>query len=213
MNFLLNLFAWLIILPWWGKLVLVGGLAVVIVGGAWWIKYQFHKITEDAVRNAGSALAGATVELHSIRPVPAPKGPSQYDAKPGDEDFCEGIDDEEWDEPGVAFYELDATIRPVDPEAVWNPTSLGPVPADWKGDSDIDVCENTGAVHTAHVYRGGGWIPVAEDDVDLSGKQRIRLLFGFQPDGVQAIKLRMVVTTFGDAFRLPAPLPRVVAAR
>lgn len=212
MNFLLNLFAWLIILPWWGKLALVGGLALFILGAAWWVKYQFNKITFEAVRDAGAALAGANVEVHSIRPVEAPRGPSAHDAQPGDEDFAEGIDDQEWDEPGVAFYELDATIAPADLEAAWNPATLAQVPAGWKGESEIDVCENTGCVHTAHVYRGGGWVPVPEDDV-VVGKQRVKLLFGFQPDGVKAIQLRMVVTNFGEPFALPVPLPRVVGSR
>jgi len=210
MQFLLNLVGLLILLPLWGKIALVVGLTAFVVGVGLWFKYQFHKIVEEGILNAGVALAGARVDVHGIRAVPAPVGPSPYDAKDGDDDFVEGVDDEDWNEPGVAFYELDVTVSPTDPDAEWSPDGLSIVPADWVPEEKTDVCERMGAVHTVHLYEVGRW--VLGDGDNVAGTHRVKLLFGFEPRGDKAVRLRNFVTPVGDAVALPAPHPTFAAA-
>jgi len=203
MRFLFNLVGLLAGLPWWGALAVLGALALFVVGSIWWFKWKFNQIVEEGVLNAGAALAGARVDVHSIKAVPAPKGPSPYDSKEDDEDFVEGLDCEDWNEPGVAFYELDATITPTDPDAEWSPDGVAPVPADWVGEEKTDLCERTGCVHTAHVFENGRW-EFAEGD-NVAGAHRVKLLFGFEPKGDRAIQLRNCVTPVGEPITLPAP--------
>lgn len=211
MQFLLNLVGLLIVLPLWGKIALVVGLVAFVVGAGMWLKYQFHKIAEESVLGAGAALENAKVDVHGIKAVPAPSGPSPYDPKEGDEDFMEGVDDEGWDEPGVAFYELDVTLTPIDPEAEWSPDGLSIVPADWVPEEKTDICERMGGVHTAHVFQHGRW--ELGDGGNVVGTQRVKLLFGFQPKGDKAVCLRNFVTPVGNPIALPRPLSGVVGAR
>ena len=210
MKFLVNMIAMFALLPWWGSLLVVAGLVLLVFVGIWWIKYQFHKIVQEGVLNAGAALALARVDVHDIRAVPAPAGPSPYDAKEGDDDFIEGVDDEDWSEPGVAFYELDVTVSPTDPDAEWSPDGLSIVPANWVPEEKTDICERMGAVHTAHLYEDGRWVQGDGDNV--AGSHRVKLLFGFEPKGDKAVRLRNFVTPVGEAIPLPAPHPTFAAA-
>jgi hypothetical protein len=209
-KFLVNMIAMFALLPWWGSLLVVAGLVLAVLGGIWWLKRQFHKIVEESILNSGAALQGARVDFHGIRAVPAPVGPSPYDAKEGDEDFIKGVDDEDWSEPGVAFYELDVTVSPTDPEAEWSPDGLSIVPADWVPEEKTDICERMGAVHTVHLYEDGRW--VLGDGDNVAGKHRVKMLFGFEPKGDKAVRLRNFVTPVGETIPLPAPHPSFAAA-
>ena len=209
MRVLLDIVLLFTLLPWWGALAVLGGIAVAILVGIWWVKRKFNQIVEEGVLNAGAALANADMAVYSLRAVPAPKGPSPHDDDPSDENYIEGLDGEEWDEPGVAFYELEAMITPADPNAEWSPDALTPVPADWVPDEPTDVCERMGCVHTAQVFHDGKW-EFAEDRV--VGPQRVKLLFGIDAEKIRAIQWRSVVTPVGGSIVLPAPHPSVATA-
>jgi hypothetical protein len=183
-------------------LVIMGGLAAYI---AWWyltFQRRFEKICHDAVVDAGSPLKDAAVEVHSVTAAPRPAGPSPYDLKEDDEQFCEDLDGQPWDEEGCSFYWIDATITPADPATKWDPTGLAVVPADFVPEDPADVCEQLGALHSAERFVIDRFQPASEGDV--RGRQRLRMLFAV-PDGVRAVKFANLVTYFGHA-ELPPPL-------
>jgi hypothetical protein len=202
MRFVLNLIDLCLGLPWWGALAVVGGLVAFVYLSGVWFKWKFHRIVHEAVLEAGAALRGADLVVHGVTAVPAPRGPSPYDIKEDDEEYCEGIDGQPWEEDGVHFYQIDATITPADPAATWDPTSLNVVPADFEPDDPTDVSEQMGGMHSAEAYVGGGWQPLPEAEV--KGPRRLRMLFGI-PEGVREIKFASLVTYFGKV-ELPAPL-------
>ena len=202
MRFLANLIDLCMNLPWWGALAVVGGLVAFVYLSGVWFKWKFNRIVHEAILDAGAALRGADAAVHSVTAVPAPKEPSPYDLKEDDEQFCPELDGTPWEEEGVHYYRIDATITPADPQAAWDPTALAVVPADFAPDDPTDVCEQLGGLHSAEVYVGGGWQPLPEAEV--KGPRRLRMLFGI-PEGVRAIKFASLVTYFGNV-DLPAPL-------
>jgi hypothetical protein len=184
-------------------LVIMGGLAAYI---AWWyltFQRRFEKICHDAVVDAGSPLKDAAVEVHSVTAAPRPAGPSPYDLKEDDEQFCEDLDGQPWDEEGCSFYWIDATITPADPAAAWDPTTLSLVPADYIPDDEIDISEQLCGLHSAEIHVNGRFRPAPEKDV--RGPQRLRMLFAVH-DGLRAVKFALFVTYFGRV-ELPPPLP------
>lgn len=191
--------------PWWVVAAVVIAVPLVFVAGmvfvVWYFKYRFHKMIHEAVLEAGSALKGAEANIHSVKAVPAPTEPSPYDAKEGDEDYCEEMDGKPWEADEADFYQIDVTITPADADAQWDPTGIGVVPADFQPDDPTDVCEKMGGLHSAELFAGGRFEPAHEEQ--LTGAQRVRLLFGI-PKGVRAVKFSSVVTYFGHV-TLPAP--------
>jgi hypothetical protein len=203
MRFLLNLIDLCLSLPWWGALAVIGGLVAFVYLSGQWLKWKFNRIVHEAVLEAGATLRGADVAVHAVTAVEAPKDPSPYDINEDDEEYCPELDGQPWEEEGVHFYKIDATITPADAQAAWDPAALAVVPADFEPEDPTDVCERLGGLHSAEVHAGGGWQPLAEGEV--KGPRRLRMLFGI-PDGVRAIKFASLVTYFGKV-DLPAPLP------
>jgi len=201
MRALLNL---LMNLPWWIDLAILAVLAAVAYGLGWYLKYKFHRIVHEAVVDAGAALRDAAVTVHSVTAVPLPSARSPYDTDRDDEDFVEGVDDEPWDEDGVSYYAIEATITPVTPAAAWDPTGLALVPADYEPDDPADVSGQICPLHSAEIFVNGALRPAPEKDV--RGPQRLRMVFAVH-DGLRAVKFALVVTYFGRV-DLPAPLPK-----
>ena len=190
--------------PWWVALAVLGAL-----GGYtlyWFLTFQrrFEKICHDAVLEVGKALEGAEVEVHVVKAVPRPEGPSPYDVPEDDEQYCEDLDGKPWDGDGCHFYSIDATITPADPDAAWDPTALAVVPAHYAPDDPVDVSADLGGMHSAERFVNGRWVPLKEGD--RRGPQRLRMLFAIG-DGLTAVKFAHVVTYFGHV-ELPAPLPK-----
>jgi hypothetical protein len=186
-------------LPWWWSSVF---LVVVAIGLGLYFKWKFHTIVRDAVLEAGSSLKDATATVHAVIAAARPTGPSPYDLAEDDEQFNPDLDGTEWDEDGVNFYSIDATITPVDPTATWDPTALAVVPADFEPDDPTDGCGQLGGLHSAEVFRDGMWLPLKEGD--RRGPQRVRCLFAI-PEGVRAVKFACFVNYFGRV-ELPAPV-------
>lgn len=174
---------------------------------AWYVRRRFDQMVHEAVLGAGSPMAGATAEVHSVVAVAAPKEPSPYDAEEGDDDFCDELDGKPWEADEADFYLIDATITPTDSTTPWDPTALGVVPADFAPDDPTDCSENMGAMHSAERFVKGAWKPAREGN--QTGPQRLRMLFGV-PKGVRAVKFAVVVTYFGRV-DLPPPLPTTPA--
>ena len=198
MRFVMNLIDLCLNLPWWGVLALLGGLVAFVYGSGVWFRWKFNKIVHEAVLEAGSALEGADVTVNSVKAVPAPKEPSPYDLDEDDEQFAEEIDGTPWDEEGVCFYSIDATITPAK-DVAWDPTGLAMVPADFE---PTDACEKLCGLHSAQRFVRGGFEPLPEGE--LRGPQRLRMLFGVH-EGLRAAKFANLVTYFGHV-DLPAPL-------
>jgi hypothetical protein len=204
----MRLVALLFGLPWLVGVVVVP--VVLFVGWrllGWYVRRRFDEIVHEAVLGAGSALAGATAEVHSVTAVPAPKDPSPYDAEEGDDDFCEEMDGKAWEADEADFYLIDATVTPANPAALWDPTGIGVVPADFQPDDPTECSERMGALHSAERQVNGQFRPLREGY--QTGPQRLRMLFGV-PKGVRAVKFASVVTYFGRV-ELPPPVPTTPA--
>ena len=201
MRALLNL---LLNLPWWWSLAVIAGLVVVAYLLGWYFKYKFHKICYEAVRDAGAALKGAAVEVHSVTAVPLPGAHSPYDIPEDDENFVEGVDDEPWDDEECNYFAIDATITPALPDAAWDPTGLALIPADYQPDDPIDISEQICPLHSAEIMVNGAFRPAREQEV--RGPLRLKMVFAVH-DGLRAVQFAMVVTYFGHV-DLPAPLPK-----
>jgi hypothetical protein len=201
MRFLKNLLELCLGLPWWGALAVLGGLVAFFYGSGLWFRWKFKKIVHEAVLEAGSALEGAEVTVHSVKAVATPKELSPYDLSEDDEQFAEGIDGEAWDEDGVCFYSIDVTITPAK-DVAWDPTGLAMVPTDFEPDDPTDVCDQLCGLHSAERFVNGRFEPAPEGEV--RGPQRLRLLFGVH-EGLRAAKFANLVTYFGH-IDLPVPL-------
>ncbi|HSQ56520.1 MAG TPA: hypothetical protein VLM40_12330 [Gemmata sp.] len=201
MRALLNL---LFNLPWWASLAIVAGLAVAGYALAWYFRHRFDKICRDAVLEVGDVLKDAEVTVHSVQPVPLPSRSSPYDIKPDDEEFVEGVDDEPWDEDGVSYYAIDATITPKNPLARWDPTALSLVPADYQPDDPVEITDKICPLHSAEIFSNDRFLPAQE--VELQGPQRLRMTFAVH-DGLRAVKFALFVTYFGRV-DLAAPLAK-----
>jgi hypothetical protein len=196
-------------LPWWLDLALLAGLALFAVGLSFWFKWKFHRIVREAVLEVGSALKDARAEVHGVKAVPQPAGPSPYDLDKDDEDFMEGVDDAAWDEPGTNYYAIDVTITPADPLARWDPTALALVPADHAPADETEVSEQLCPLFSAEIRVNGTFRPCPEREV--RGPQRLRMVFAVH-EGMRAVKFALFVTYFGR-IELPAPLPQQPGAR
>jgi hypothetical protein len=209
MRFLLNLLDLLISLPWWGSLSVIVLLVIFFLYVRHRFNSQVEKIIHEGILEAGSALKDAQATVHSVTPVPVPAGPSPYDIKEDDEEFCDEIDGQPWDDEDAGFYSIDVTISPADPSAKWDPTGLTMVPADFAPEDPTDCCEKMCGLHSAEQFVSGHWEPTPEREIQ--GPRRLKLLMGV-PDGVRAVKFASMVTYFGHV-DLPAPLPKKSATR
>jgi hypothetical protein len=198
MRFLMNLFD----LPWWGGIALLIGLAAIAI----WIKFifprRFDKMVRDAVLEMGSALKDARVTVHAVSAAAPPAGPSPYDVDEDDENFMEGVDGEPWDHEGYGYYVVDVTIEPASDEALWDPTGLAVVPAEYTPDDEVEISEDLGGLHSAEEFVNGRFQPAREGEI--RGSRRLRMLFAIR-EGVRAVKFANVVTYFGHV-DLPAPI-------
>ena len=204
MRFLLNLLDLLISLPWWGSLAVIAGLVFLVLYARHRFLTRFEEIVTETILDAGSALKGAQATVHSVTPVPAPNTPSPYDIKEDDEEYCEGVDGEPWDDEEANYYSIDVTIAPADPAVSWDPTALAMVPADFAPEDPTDACEKLCGLHSAERFVHGRWEPMPETEV--RGPLRLRMLMGIH-DGLRAVKFANMVTYFGHV-NLPAPLPK-----
>ena len=196
-------------LPWWGSLLVVAGLVALFYLSGWWFRRRFDRIVREGVLEMGSALEGATVTVHAVEAVPMPADHSPYDIDKDDENFMEGVDDEPWNEDGVSYYAIDATIAPANDTGRWDPTALALVPADYAPADATEITERVCPLHSAEVFENGRFRTAPEKEV--RGPQRLRMVFAVH-DGLRSVKFGLFVTYFGHV-DLPAPLPKTPAPR
>jgi hypothetical protein len=191
-------------LPWWLDLAILGGLAVFVIGLSYWFKWKFNRIVHDAVLEVGSPLKDARAEVHVVRAMPRPAGPSPYDHDEDDENYDPDLDGAAWDEPGTNFYGIDVTITPADPAARWDPTALALVPADYAPADATECSDRMCPLFSAEIEVNGGFRPCPEREV--RGPHRLRMIYAVH-EGLRAVKFSLFVTYFGRV-ELPAPLPK-----
>ena len=75
----------------------------------------------EAVLEVGSSLKDAEATVHAVTAVPAPNTPSPYDIKEDDEQYCEEIDGQPWDDEEANYYSIE-----VDDHASRSRDKLGP---------------------------------------------------------------------------------------
>jgi hypothetical protein len=196
-------------LPWWIDLILLGVLVLLFFLSGWWIRRRFEQITREAVLEVGAAMKDAQVTVHAVEARPLPAAASPYGIHEDDEEFVEGVDNEPWDDDGVNYYAIDATIAPADPNAKWDPTALSLVPADYIPDDEVEISEKICPMHSADIFVNGRFQPAPEREV--RGPQRLRMLFAVH-EGLRAVKFGMFVTYFGHV-DLPNPLPKTPKPR
>jgi hypothetical protein len=197
--FLVDLFT---LLPWWQAV----GILLIMAAGAWaLVNYLVHRMMReciDAVAQQGSALSDARVSLHCLEPAEAPNAKSQFDLDADDED-------DDFDAVGEVadadYVWIDATIAPTQPDATWDPSDLALVRSDFEPEEALEICEQTGVLHSFEVWSRGEFI--AGNEGEVTGPQRLRMLFAV-PRGLREAKFSYRFTHFGS-LTLPTPLATV----
>ena len=92
------------------------------------------------------------------------------------------------------YYWIEATIAPQETQAVWDPSALALVPADFQPDTEFEFSGQTALLHTLEVWRNGRF--QAQGAHNVTGTQRMRMLFAI-PHDVQQAKFAYHFTHFG----------------
>ena len=191
-------------LPWWADLAIIGVLAILVVWLRFYIRRRFDQIVHETVLEVGAGLKDAAVTVHCVEAVTPPADSSPYDLEENDENFMEGVDDEPWDDAGVNYYSIEATIAPAEAAAVWDPTALTLVPADHAPADPTEISAEMCPLHSASILVDGRFRQAPEEEVH--GTQRLRMVFAVH-DNLRSVKFALFVTYFGHV-DLPAPLPK-----
>ena len=189
--FVIDLFC---LLPWWGAIAVLAGLAVALWATAKYVVYRLRRDVTAAVLAQGTPLADALVDVHSVEPAEPPAKSALTGLDPDDESFDPDLDD--LDDSGTTHYfQVDATIAPHDPEAVWDPSAVFVVQRDFVPEEDLDFCAEMGVIESVEVWRNGRFVSHATGEV--TGPQRLRMLFAI-PHGLTHAKFAYHFTYFGN---------------
>jgi len=207
--FVTNLF---LLLPWWGAVGVLVGIAVGLWAFAHYFVYRFQREVAQAVQAQGEPLANALVTVHSVRPAQPPTTPSLLDDS--DDEF-DDADEEQFDPntdgmfapDGFSYFWIETTIAPQESQTAWDPSMLALVPADFEPESEFEFCGQTALLHTVEVCRNGQFKPQGAQNV--TGAQRLRLLFAV-PDDVRQAKFSYHFTYFGSV-TFPISAQRIMA--
>jgi hypothetical protein len=193
-----------LLLPWWAAT----GILVCLAFGLWALAqhlvHRFRREVAAAVMAQGEPLTDALVTVESVEPAEPPTTASPLDAF--DDEYDDPDDDPEMDETfatdDFAHFWIEATIAPQDSQAVWDPSVLALVPADFQPDAEFEFSAQTGLLHTLEVWRDGRFQPQGSQNV--TGTQRLKMLFAV-PLEVRQAKFAYHFTHFGR-IALPASL-------
>jgi hypothetical protein len=216
---LLGLFVFLVVtvaafvyLQWW-QAILVSFLTflLLVYSAKYLIRYAVSRLSlmaADMFRIKSQVLRGATVEVHSVRPIDVPAG-AIADFK---ETQCEGEDEdgevEEFPDPArLRWYEVEATIFPgtgaPGPMTHWDIDDLRLVPADTpdiQSPEDLEAVVDEVDFYRVRLIDNGEEID--PDGPKVPGPQRLRFTAGFPPVS-RDWKFRYYFEQFGR-IRLPS---------
>ncbi len=194
-----DLFRWL---SWWGALAVLAGMVVGFVALAKYFWYRLERDIVRAVSDQGQPLTDALVSVHLVESAAPPTEPSPLNLDPDDENYDPDLDGAIPTDEAADYYWIDATVAPHDPQAEWDPSNLALVRGNFEPKEELELCMDTGLLHTLEIWRDGAFAPQGEGLV--TGPQRLRLLFAV-PHGMIWVKFAYHFTYFGD-FALPAPV-------
>ena len=215
-----------IYLKWWQALLASLATFIVMLYGMRWLALSTLKgmarMAGDLMEVKSRVLRGATIDLHSIKPVPPPPGELEGAAASPDPEDDRTPDDVAEDTQWVMnqnWYEIELTLFP-DAKAAglmehWDLFDLRLVPRDAKAISlfsfespgSDDTEEEEVFLSEVEVIVNG----LARDPEDgkFVGPQRLRFVAGF-PKHLQEVKFRYYMEQFG-LIRLPKAMPSPTA--
>jgi hypothetical protein len=189
--FVIDLFC---LLPWWGAIAVLAGLAVGLWAAGKYIVYRLHRDVTAAVLAQGTPLTDALVSVHSVEAAEPPPKSALAGFDPDDESYDPDLDDVD-DPQNTHYFTVDATIAPHDPEAVWDPAAVFVVQRDFEPEEELDFCAEMGVIESLEVWRNREFTRHGGEEV--TGPQRLRMLLAV-PHGLTNAKFAYHFTYFGS---------------
>ena len=169
------------LLPWWGSLLLVAGLAVAARSIA---PRLLERVALGLFKAKGAALAGARARVHSILPAPPHKAEADAEGGAADEGIEAGPRNWRWVDVTIEVPERGGQATPF---AMWDPSELMIVsPETRPGKALRDDTSSIAELHGVEIWHEGAWVTL---DGKVEGTQRLRL-HASAPHGVDRFKLR-----------------------
>jgi hypothetical protein len=174
-------------LPWWVLLAIVLAIGLLLRYG---IPFLLKQLLMLPFRAKGQALAGATIQVHSIQPAPFPS------AQDSEQSYWEAEDLARYQE--MDWYFLDVSIAPSlnrsEGFQLWEPGELLLIPASVRGNSLESLeCDEV----TIHDYRVFDGVFKADAQGKYDGAKRLLLHLGAKP-GVKRVVFRYYLERFGE---------------
>jgi hypothetical protein len=195
-------------LPWWGVVLLVGGI---IAGAPYVGRLILFFYVRKVGREMASALHSATIEVIEIRAVPPPSA-EELKKYEEEKDDPEEEDDEEagadlggFDEQPEArhWYELNVVITPAsrqEDSSYWQPDSLMMVPPKMPRGEISDACY----IAKVDIIEPDRKVP--RQGQTCFDPTQLRLLLGVKPGTTRLVFRYMFIEEFGEVIELPAPV-------
>ncbi|NJN30510.1 MAG: hypothetical protein HC824_08845 [Synechococcales cyanobacterium RM1_1_8] len=174
-------------LPWWVLLAIALGSFLALRYG---IPFLLKQLLMLPFKAKGQALAGATIQLHSLKPAPFPS------ANDSEQHYWDAADLARYQE--MNWYFLDVSIVPPlnrsEGFRLWEPGELLLIPASVRGNSLESLeCEEV-AIHDYRVFDGAFG---ADVQGKYDGAKRLLLHLGAKP-GVRRVVFRYYLERFGE---------------
>jgi hypothetical protein len=174
-------------LPWWVLLAIVLGIGLLLRYG---IPFLLKQLLMLPFRAKGQALAGATIQIHSLKPAPFPS------AKDSEQSYWDAEDLARYQE--MDWYFLDVSIAPPlnrsEGFRLWEPGELLLIPASVRGNSLESLECDEVAIHDYRVF-DGAFKPDVQGKYD--GAKRLLLHLGAKPE-VKQVVFRYYLERFGE---------------
>ena len=214
--FVVGTIAAFVYLEWWQALLVSLAIFLTLVYGAKvYVRRQFRgirRLAEGLFAQKSSALKGATVEVHSVRPVAMPEQVRDRLSRTTDADEPDDEADDPDDAPDYANYqwaEVEMTVFPAASASGafthWDLDGLRLVPVyapklDFTGGDGDERAEFE--MWDVQLVEGGAAVEPADDKQE--GPRRLRFTVGV-PRGTRLLKVQYFFEQFGR-IELPAVL-------
>jgi len=174
-------------LPWWLLLAIVLGIGLLLRFG---IPFLLKQLLMLPFKAKGQALAGATIQVHSLKAAPFPS------ANDSDQSYWEAEDLARYQE--MDWYFLDVSVTPAlnrsEGFRLWEPGELLLLPASVKGNSLESLECSEVAIHDYRVFDGAF---KADVQGKYEGAKRLLLHLGAKPE-VKQVVFRYYLERFGE---------------
>ena len=176
-------------LEWWQAILVSFATFMLLVYGAKlmvrWAVARIKNFASELFRVKSRVLRGATVDVHTLRPVPAP----------------EEFEPEDDTQPVMLeWFEIEATIFPapnaVGPMTHWDLDDLRLVPIDEPNREPLEAAEIESEIGFARIAIVENGVASEPQQSTLHGPQRLRFVAGL-PRGIRVWKFRYYFEQFG----------------